>query len=148
MICIPECFKKKETAAWQIQASPSLAHESHPLQSGFPLHSPGCSHHRQRDGQADPQTGPHEGRGLCEEPAKGRKVGRKLSVYQYQVLTWALRWGRNYAAHTVLYMDNGHKSCVKTNYCKPPKTKQYLATAVWCIMSSSVSVVVFQCCAI
>ena len=33
-------------------------------------YSPGSSHHRQRDGQANTQIGPHERRGLCQEPVR------------------------------------------------------------------------------
>lgn len=47
--------------------------------------SPGCAHHRQRDGQADAQIGPHERRGLRQEPAGKRSTSWWATLWQGNV---------------------------------------------------------------
>lgn len=55
---------------------PPVHSEFYHLCPSWWVNSPGSSHHRQRNGQADAQTGPHEGGSLCEEPAS--KDGDKI----------------------------------------------------------------------
>lgn len=44
-------------------------------------YSPCCSHHRQGDGEANAQTGPHKRRSLCQEPA-GQENSRCKLCYE------------------------------------------------------------------
>lgn len=75
MIHFTECFRKAEIILWKTSAFSSITYpvlniRNTTLNYVSVRYSPGCSHHRQRDGQANAQTGPHERRSLCQEPAE------------------------------------------------------------------------------
>lgn len=65
--------------SWSFKKEESIPTSNHSVLS-FPslllLYSPGCSDHRQRNGQANAQTGPHERGRLRQEPAS--KDGDKM----------------------------------------------------------------------